>query len=133
MFTSGLIDANFFLFLRIGLTEPVSLESAAIRVLVITIFIAVVGLGTAIWLRKRKVGSAFDPKKNVVSALLGNRLSKKNHEEIILTSTHRIIAGQSLVSVRWKGKAILLGCTNHTITVLSEQTEDQGALGDGSR
>lgn len=126
-------DVNALYLMRVGQVDPVSLENAFSRVLIATLLIAVVGFGGAIWLRRRRGTSNLNIKSKGLGALLSERLRSKSGDEIVVTASHRLMSGQSLVSVDWKGQVILLGCTQHTITVLSQQSNAEDKINESNQ
>ena len=113
------------LFFAVGQVEPVSLGGAAMRVFVVTLVIALVGFGAAIWLKQRngQVGSATS--KTQIRSLLKGKFIREPGGDLTIVSSKRVGPGQILVDVDWQGRRILLGCTANGIASLSEDSSKE--------
>jgi len=106
----------------VGQVEPVSLGNAAMRVFVVTLIIALVGFGSAIWLKQRngQIGSVTS--KTPIRSLMKGKFLRQPSGDLTIVSSKRVGPGQILVDVDWQGRRILLGCTANGITSLSEDS-----------
>ena len=102
--------------LLVGQPEPISLGDAAIKVAIVTLFIAAVGFGLALWIRF-KVGPMTPSGR--LNSIFKSRHEVDQDDEILVVSSQRIAQGQTLLTVNWKGKSYLLGSSANNITCLA--------------
>ena len=106
--------------LLVGQPEPISLGDAAIKVAIVTLFIAAVGFGLALWIRF-KVGPMTPSGR--LNSIFKTRHEVDQDDEILVVSSQRIAQGQTLLTVNWKGKSYLLGSSANSITCLAVNVE----------
>jgi len=115
----------FNLVLLIGQTEPIALGEVAIKIAIVTLFIAVVGFGAALWLRTKSNPTLANPIKRSLSSFFETSRETIEVDQISIVSSRRLAQGQTLVAVKWKGKTILLGSTTTNITCLAVETDEK--------
>jgi len=117
---------NIFSFiLLVGQPEPIALGDAVLKVAIVTLFIAVVGFGAAIWLRTIGKPSSSNSTKRPLNSFFRASRDINEGDQISLVSSRKIAQGQSLLVVKWKGKSFLLGSTTANITCLAVEADQE--------
>lgn len=98
-----------------------SLGDAALRVVMATILIAVVGFGAVLILRRTQHTTGMKPgsKRHGPTSLFGGWIQRPDRS-IAVVSSQRVAPGQTLLTVDWQGRRLLLGCTPQSMNLIAE-------------